>query len=182
MTPQEKRKELLSATLVKNLEKRHFEAYYCPTAAEAVEKALSLIPEGSSVTWGGSMTIRDMGLTKAVKEGNYNVIDRDTAANPAEMREMMRQGLLTDFYLTSTNAMIPACWLKPSYKAENTCHVCGSPPPTNHVEIALRIITAKIITYVLGTFNLLMTGKISGKDSTIFAYFLRIRARYIITR
>ena len=50
MTPQEKRKELLSATLVKNLEKRHFEAYYCPTAAEAVEKALSLMPEGSSVT------------------------------------------------------------------------------------------------------------------------------------
>ena len=39
MTPQEKRKELLSATLVKNLEKRHFEAYYCPTAAEAIEKA-----------------------------------------------------------------------------------------------------------------------------------------------
>ena len=105
MTPQEKRKELLSATLVKNLEKRHFEAYYCPTAAEAIEKALSLMPEGSSVTWGGSMTIRDMGLTKAVKEGNYNVIDRDTAANPAEMREMMRQGLLTDYYLTSTNAM-----------------------------------------------------------------------------
>ena len=89
MTPQEKRKELLSTTLVKNLEKRHFEAYYCPTAAEAIEKALSLMPEGSSVTWGGSMTIRDMGLTKAVKEGNYNVIDRDTAANPAEMREMI---------------------------------------------------------------------------------------------
>ena len=105
MTPQELRKELLSATLIKNLERRHFEAYYCPTAAEAVEKVLSLIPEGSSITWGGSMTIRDMGLTKAVKEGNYNVIDRDTAANPAEMREMMRQGLLTDYYLTSTNAI-----------------------------------------------------------------------------
>ena len=97
MTPQEKRKELLSATLLKKLERRHFEAYYCPTATEAIEKVLSLIPEGSS--------IRDMGLTKAVKEGNYNVIDRDTAANPAEMREMMRQGLLCDYYLTSTNAI-----------------------------------------------------------------------------
>lgn len=105
MTPMEKRKELLGATLVKNLERRHFEAYYCPTAAEAIKKALSLMPEGSSVSWGGSMTIRDMGLTKAVKEGNYSVIDRDTAANPAEMREMHRQGLLTDFYLTSTNAL-----------------------------------------------------------------------------
>ena len=105
MTPQEKRNELLGATLVKNLERRRFEAYYCPTAAEAIEKAISLIPEGSSVTWGGSVTIRDMGLTKAIKEGNYNVIDRDTASNPVEMKEMMRQGLLTDFYLTSTNAI-----------------------------------------------------------------------------
>ncbi len=105
MTPQKKRKELLGATLVKNLERRHFEAYYCPTAAEAVEKAISLIPEGSSISWGGSMTIRDMGLTKAVKEKNYHVIDRDTAANPTEMREMHRQGLLVDYYLTSTNAI-----------------------------------------------------------------------------
>ena len=91
MTPQEKRKELLSATLLKNLEKRHFEAYYCPTAAEAVEKALSLMPEGSSVTWGGSVTIREMGLTQAVKEGNYSVIDRDTAKDPAEMRSEERR-------------------------------------------------------------------------------------------
>ena len=60
MTPQEKRKELLSATLVKNLEKRHFEAYYCPTAADAIEKALSLMPEGSSVTWGGLSWSRPM--------------------------------------------------------------------------------------------------------------------------
>ena len=49
MTPQEKRKELLSATLLKKLERRHFEAYYCPTATEAIEKVLSLIPEGSSI-------------------------------------------------------------------------------------------------------------------------------------
>lgn len=105
MTPKEQRNELLHKTLLKNLEKRHFEAYYCPTAAEAIEKALSLMPAGSSVTWGGSMTIRDMGLTQAVKNGDYNVIDRDTAKDPAEMREMMRQGLLTDFYLTSTNAI-----------------------------------------------------------------------------
>lgn len=105
MTPKEQRNELLHKTLLKNLERRHFEAYYCPTAAEAIEKALSLMPAGSSVTWGGSMTIRDMGLTQAVKNGDYHVIDRDTAKDPAEMREMMRQGLLTDFYLTSTNAI-----------------------------------------------------------------------------
>ena len=104
-TPKEIRNDLLAKHLIENLEKRHFEAYYCPTTAEAIEKTLSLMPPKSSVSWGGSMTIRDMGLTKAVHAGDYQVIDRDLAKNPEEMAEMHRQGLLTDFFLMSTNAI-----------------------------------------------------------------------------
>lgn len=81
-TPLESRNALLAKTVVSNLEKRHFEAYYCPTAQEALKKVLDLIPEGSSIGWGGSMSIRDMGLTKAIHEGNYTVIDRDLAKSP----------------------------------------------------------------------------------------------------
>ena len=40
--------------LVKNLQQRQFEAYYCADKAEALAKALTLIPEGSSVGWGGA--------------------------------------------------------------------------------------------------------------------------------
>ena len=36
------------AQLVKNLQSRHFDAYYCATKEEALEKALELIPEGST--------------------------------------------------------------------------------------------------------------------------------------
>lgn len=35
------------------LNKRRFEAYYCSTAEEAVEKALELIPREDTVSWGG---------------------------------------------------------------------------------------------------------------------------------
>ncbi len=104
-TPKEIRNTLLAKHLVENLKKRHFEAHYCPTATEAVEKALSLIPAKSSVSWGGSMSIRDIGLTKAVHAGDYEVIDRDLAKDPEEMTEMHRKGLLTDFFLMSTNAI-----------------------------------------------------------------------------
>lgn len=103
--PLEARNELLAKTLIGKLERRHFEAYYCPTAAEAVEKALSLIPEGSSVSWGGSVTIRESGLTKALHAGNYKVIDRDLAKTPEERDELHRKGLLTDFFLSSVNAI-----------------------------------------------------------------------------
>ena len=57
------------ATLVKNLESRHFPAYYCSTKEEALEKALSLIPAGSSVSWGGTVTCQQIGLLDAVRAG-----------------------------------------------------------------------------------------------------------------
>ncbi|WMI81994.1 lactate utilization protein [Anaerotignum sp. MB30-C6] len=104
-TPVEKRNETLGKALVAKLETRHFEAYYCPTAKEAIEKALSLVPEKSSVSWGGSMSIRDMGLTKAFHDGNFEVIDRDLAKSPEEMGDLHRQALLTDYFITSTNAI-----------------------------------------------------------------------------
>lgn len=103
--PLEIRNELLGKYMVEKLEKRHFEAYYCPTAQEALKQAISLIPEKSSVSWGGSMTIRDMGLTKAMHDGDYEVIDRDLGKNPEEIAELHRKGLLVDYYLMSANAI-----------------------------------------------------------------------------
>ena len=40
MTPKAKYYETLANTMIKNFEKRRMEAYYYPTAKEAVEKAL----------------------------------------------------------------------------------------------------------------------------------------------
>ena len=38
------------------LNRRMFEAYYCATKEEALEKALALIPEGDVVSWGGCLS------------------------------------------------------------------------------------------------------------------------------
>lgn len=106
MTPKEKRNALLTEKLVGNLKQRHYEAFFCPTAQEAVEKITGMIPEGSSVTWGGSMTIRDMGLTKALhnKEG-LDIWDRDLAPSREEAQEIYRRAFYADYYLSSVNAM-----------------------------------------------------------------------------
>ena len=104
-TPIEMRTEILGNSVVKKLEGRYFEAYYCPTVKEALEKAVSLVPEESTVSWGGSMTIRNMGLTQAFHDGNFNVIDRDLGKNPEEVAALHRKGLLSDFFITSTNAI-----------------------------------------------------------------------------
>ena len=91
--------------LVKNLRSRHFDAFYCATREEALEKALSLIPEGDSIGWGGSMTCQQIGLMDAVRAGNFRPIDRDACQTPAEREDAMRRALVADTFLTSANAI-----------------------------------------------------------------------------
>ena len=106
MTTKKLRNEKLAGKMLKSLAKRHFNAYYCTTADEAIEKVLELMPQDSTVTWGGSMTIRDMGLVKAMHEsGKYNLLDRDLAATPQEAGEIYMKAFTADYYLSSANAI-----------------------------------------------------------------------------
>lgn len=106
MTPLEIRNNLLGEKLVKNLKRRNIEAHYCPTAQEAVSKVMQLIADGSSVTWGGSMTVRDMGLPQALKErGTLEVLDRDVVETPEEKQQMYRRAFSADVFLSSANAI-----------------------------------------------------------------------------
>jgi L-lactate utilization protein LutB len=97
--------ELRAAQVVKNLELRHFEAYYCKNREEAAAKALSLIPPGAVVSWGGSVTVEETGIIGKVYEVGFKVIDRDKAKSPEERIELMRQSLLCDTFLASANAI-----------------------------------------------------------------------------
>lgn len=99
------RYRLLADKIIKNLIKRNFEAYYCDNAVEAAEKALSLIAKNSSVSWGGSVTLREIGLIDKVCQGGFTVIDRDKAVSAEDRYELMRRALMADTYLTSFNAV-----------------------------------------------------------------------------
>ena len=105
ITPAEAtRNKKLGERVVKALNDRHFDAYYCESSEDAKALALSLIPEGSSIAWGGSATLSQVGLIDALKNGSYTLLDRDTV--PAEERQdMMRRAFFSDFYLASSNAI-----------------------------------------------------------------------------
>ena len=91
--------------IAENLRKRHFEAYYCSGAEEAAEKVMELIPDGDVVSWGGSMTVKALGLKEKLAKRGNPLIDRDEAATPEERTEKMRQALLCDTFLMSPNAL-----------------------------------------------------------------------------
>lgn len=103
-TPLNKRNHLLAPLIVKALQSRNFDAYYVENSADAIQKALSLIPLDHVVSWGGSATLEQTGLLDAVKKRN-KVIDRDLAPNREEKTALMRQALLADTFLTSANAI-----------------------------------------------------------------------------
>lgn len=106
MTPIKKRNQLLAEKMIKNLRRRNMEAFYCPTAQDAVAQVQALIADGSSVTWGGSMTIRDMGLPQALRErGTLEVLDRDMVEDAQEKQQMYLKAFSADVYLSSANAI-----------------------------------------------------------------------------
>ena len=88
-----------------NLKKRFFDAYYVDTKEEALKKSLELISKQDSVSWGGTITMEQIGLKQALIDNNYNIIDRDTAKSPEEREEIMHQALMSDFFLMSSNAI-----------------------------------------------------------------------------
>ena len=106
MTPQEQRNELLAKTIIKNLQRRHIEGFYCPSGEEAVKKVSELIADGSTVTWGGTMTVRDLGIPEHLKSrGTLEIIDRDLAETLEERQAMYLRAFSADVYLSSANAI-----------------------------------------------------------------------------
>lgn len=99
------RNERLAELLLNRLKRRHYEAYFCHDAGEVLDKLKALIPENSTVTWGGSDTIRSLGVTDMLKAGNYEVYDRDDVTTTEDKLRVYRKAFGCDFYLSSVNAI-----------------------------------------------------------------------------
>ena len=97
-----KRNELLAAKIVKGLTSRNMQGYYAEDKAAALKIALSLIPQGAVVTMGGGMSVKEIGLTAALKAGDYRFIDRAEYKDP---REAMLLAYDADVFLASANAI-----------------------------------------------------------------------------
>lgn len=97
-----KRNDKLAEKIIAGLASRNMTGYYVNSKEEALAKALELIPEGSSVTKGGSMSVLEIGLDVALKNGNYNYCDRDAAADKSAAEIF---AYTADVFLGSTNAI-----------------------------------------------------------------------------
>ena len=99
--------EKVARDIIGHLEKRRMEGSYAPTADQAREEILGMIPKGAVVFRCGSMTAVGMGLWEAIaKLPGVEVIDPYQAGiSREEGLEMRRRGMTADVMIASTNAI-----------------------------------------------------------------------------
>ncbi len=92
--------------VIKNLENRGYNVFYFETKEEARDKILSLISKNDLLGFGGSKTTQEVGLLPYLLENGYNALNRfDQSLSAEEIYEIERQSLLSDIFITSTNAI-----------------------------------------------------------------------------
>ena len=98
--------ERAADTIIKNLQKRRMEGFYCKTRQEALKKALSFLSPGDCASSTGSMTLNQIGLMYALRAApDIKFIDRETGKNPEEMLDLQRHAFFSDYFFMSTNAI-----------------------------------------------------------------------------
>ena len=106
MTHLESARELQAKSLISAIEKRNMTAYYCENKEACLQKVLEILPEGCTIAWGGSESIKEAGIPDAVKEsGKYTVYDRAKYLSPRQVKEFNKLAFSSDYYFMSSNAI-----------------------------------------------------------------------------
>ena len=93
-------------TVMKKLQARKMEGYYCEDADAARRKVLELLGDTpKSVAYGGSVTVDELGLKEAVSQAGHELVLREGAATPEEEKALKARIVNADAFLMSTNAI-----------------------------------------------------------------------------
>lgn len=94
---------------VEALKRNGFTAYFAETKKEAKKLVMAEIPENATVGFGGSVTVRDLGLPQALQEAGHTTFDHwDPSKTPAERAEARDAQVTADIFVSSSNALTDA--------------------------------------------------------------------------
>ncbi|RJP21825.1 MAG: lactate utilization protein [Candidatus Abyssobacteria bacterium SURF_5] len=84
----------------------NIECILVQTKQEALAKTLEMIPEGSTVGLGGSVTVEQVGLLERLRSGKYTLYDQyEAGIDMPENMKRRKQGLTAQFFVAGTNAI-----------------------------------------------------------------------------
>ena len=88
---------------VENLKKNKFDAHFVESVDQMKELVATMIPAGSSVAVGGSMTLFETGIIDWLRQQPITFYDRYNPDN--DVQKMFREAFSCDIFVTSTNAV-----------------------------------------------------------------------------
>lgn len=94
------------AKVIENLKKNNMDAYYLESKKEVLPLIRELLPEGSTVSCGGSVTLAETGVMELLRSGYYDFLDRARPGiTPEEVQQVYRDTFSADGYFCSANAI-----------------------------------------------------------------------------
>ena len=98
--------EMRGKKAVAALEKNGFTAVYFPDLASAAAHLISLVPDGASVGFGGSMTVKAMDVQQKLSQKGCTLLDHGKEGLSAEERNVIRRKqLVADVFTCGSNAV-----------------------------------------------------------------------------
>jgi len=91
--------------LENNFNDRNIDVLWFNTFDEIKDYLLEQIPVNARVGIGNSKTLKSMEITKVLSNRGNVVLDKTFGKTDDEIRELKRNSLLTDFYISSSNAV-----------------------------------------------------------------------------
>jgi hypothetical protein len=92
-------------TAVKALEKRWFDARWFKTADDALNAVMEVIPKGSRVGAGGSVTLRETGLLERLDGRGDQLVYHQPDMEFEESMAVRREAITCQYFLCSSNAI-----------------------------------------------------------------------------
>jgi len=98
--------ETIGVKVIESLKKNGFSTAYFKSGEEASEFIMNNVQKGDRVGFGGSMTVKKLGIQEKVQSMGGVVLDHgDPTLSPEEKLETMRAELICDVFLCSSNAI-----------------------------------------------------------------------------
>ncbi len=97
---------MLGAKVVESLKKNHFDATFFESGSEAVNSVMDFIKPGYTVAFGGSQTIKQLGLDEKIRAAGGIILDHNAPELSGEEKmEVMRKQQVCDVFICSSNAV-----------------------------------------------------------------------------
>jgi len=98
-------KDFINNQLEANFEKRNIKVLWFDSFSEIREYLLVQIPNNAKVGIGNSQTLKCIEITKVLCDRGNIVFDKTLGRTPDEVKELKKNALLADYYISGSNAV-----------------------------------------------------------------------------